>query len=1194
MSVMTFFMTHSLMLLDISGNLFQSLPLDSLRNVHTLSRLIAQRNQIQHLDGNWGNLADSLRSLHLSSNTISEITQLHTNSGSSFSNNNNISSASSSSSILSSSAIIPTMSGSNSAPSSDMRTFSKLRKLVWLDLSNNRIAHVSYNLMPKSLVTIDLSRNVLSTFPMSLVEHLRDLKILNLRDNLIGKLYNIEFSIQLSGKPQQRPAYSLEKLDLSQNVIDEIPSNLFNSTIRIKALSLDKNFIKRIPGNAFRDMGVVHLVLAFNYISEIDENGFDTLENTLEYLDLERNQLMYVPLAISKLQKLKYLYLTSNEIAHLEYMPPTLRVLSLSSNNFTQIPSESLMNCTELSYLNMGYNQIREMSEDIFLGWGSNLQTLLLRNNKITHLNYNTFNGLDTIKEISLSFNDIHYVQPMVFENISRTLKILELSFGIYRDDFPLEPISYLTELMWLGLDNNNLKMIPGHSLHSLTQLTYVNLAFNRITFLPRNIFLSDVHKNLLEIDLSFNQIECVLSNTFDDLDLLQIVNLASNRIQSIEKYSFYNLQLLTYLDLSYNRITNISDMAFQFLPNILSIDLMYNQLTKFSFKAFMHITNATTPMRLNISNNYIRTIDGDLSSYFYIYSLDLSNNLIWDTQSFKNIGYSLRVLYLNNNNITQLANHAFGDLNMLEILNLANNSIHSLRRRSFQGLSNLQELDLSMNEIEMLQIEQFSNLGKLRVLNLSYNKLRTIPKNAFYNTRIERLDLSFNNIGLFPVGALSEIGFTLRALDIQNNQIESIDSTMFQNTQFLLDLNLASNQIKILSDNAFASLNNLTFLDLSYNTLTPPPNYKEFFLNTPRLRTLKLRGIGLYRMPNLPLKYLTLLDVGKNYLQEVEGLYDMRNLREFYINENRVVNLGNVTRFLPSCLRKLDISRNPIRKQSLYDFTQIRRIEELNIENVKIINSELFVKLHNLKKIRISSQANFSDLISKLKGLRELHVHIYDDRIREEFFSKLTALTKLTLLEITGFKLTNIHPRAFNGLARNQDLKIRITHTNVYDLPIGIFYPLKYIPRLSIDLSNNKLAALSPDSFYPNASSWDAVGTRSVFGGMNIAGNPLQCECGLVWLGHWLRRWLRETAQVNILNKEELKQMLLKSRDSTCTDVITGKKLSFLEIFPEDLLCHASALSSKSVLIFTTTSLRISLLLNTIIVLFVSYRLYY
>lgn len=1039
-----------------------------------------------------------------------------------------MSSSSNASHLLSGGGSTPTASVSDST---GIRTFSKLRKLVWLDLSNNRIAHVSYNLMPKSLVTIDLSRNVLSTFPMSLVEHLHDLKILNLRDNLIAKLYNIEYSVvvQLSGKQQQRPVYSLEKLDLSQNLIEEIPANLFNGTIRVKAVNFDKNFIRQLPARAFSDMGIIHMVLAFNYITEIDERAFETLENTLEYLDLERNLLMFVPLAINNLQKLKYLYLTSNEIAHLEYMPSGLRVLSLSGNNFTQIPSEALMNCTELSYLNMGYNQIRDMSEDIFLGWGSNLQTLLLRNNKITHLNYNTFNGLDTIKEISLSFNDIHYVQPMVFENVSRTLKILELSFGIYRDDFPLEPISYLTELMWLGLDNNNLKMIPGHSLHSLTQLTYVSLAFNRITFLPRNIFLSDVHKNLLEIDLSFNQIECILSNTFDDLELLQIVNLASNRIQSIEKYSFYNLQLLTYIDLSYNRISNISDMAFQFLPNILSIDLMYNQLAKFSFKTFMHITNATTPMRLNISNNYIRTIDGDLTSYFYIYSLDASNNIIWDTQSFKNIGYSLRVLYLNNNNITQLSNHAFGDLNLLEILNLANNSIYTLRRRSFLGLSNLQEMDLSMNRIEMLQVEQFSNLGKLRVLNLANNKLRTIPRDAFYNTRIERLNLSFNNIALFPASSLSEIGFTLRALDISNNQIDSLDSTMFQNTQFLLDLNLASNQIKLLSDNTFASLNNLTSLDLSFNVLVPP-NFKEFFLNTPRLRVLRMRGVGLYKMPALPLKYLTILDLNKNYLQEVEGLYDMRNLREFYIKENRVINLGNVTRFLPSCLRKLDISRNPIRKQSLHDFAQIRRIEELNIENVKIINSELFFKLHNLKRIRISSQANFSELISKLRGLRELYVHIYDDRIGEDFFSKLTALTKLVLLELTGIKLTTIHPRAFNGLARNQDLKIRLTQTNVYDLPPGIFYALKYIPRLSIDLSNNKLAALSPDSFYPNASSWDAVGTRSVFGGMNIAGNPLQCECGLVWLGHWLRRWLRETAQVNLLNKEELKHMLLVS----------------------------------------------------------------
>lgn len=35
------------------------------------------------------------------------------------------------------------------------------------------------------------------------------------------------------------------------------------------------------------------------------------------------------------------------------------------------------------------------------------------------------------------------------------------------------------------------------------------------------------------------------------------------------------------------------------------------------------------------------------------------------------------------------------------------------------------------------------------------------------------------------------------------------------------------------------------------------------------------------------------------------------------------------------------------------------------------------------------------------------------------------------------------------------------------------------------------------------------------------------------------------------------------RARQSTCIDPLSGKRIPFLEIFPEDLLCHASALSS-------------------------------
>lgn len=638
------------------------------------------RNWIQHLDGNWGNLADSLRSLHLSENSISEITFNHDEKK----HNYSTSALSSLPSLVQVHHPVPEQQTPTSAHQQNKqtyKTFSKLRKLGWLDLSSNRILHIGLNSLPKSIVTLDLSKNLLTSFPTLVFDHLQHLLILSLRDNLIGKVSDISF--------QQLKHF--EKIDLSLNNIEEMPVKLFNHTAHIKAINFDKNFIKFLPANAFNDMNIVHLVLSFNNIEAIHDNAFSTLENSLEYLDLERNFLTSIPSAIYNMNKLRYLYFTSNDISSIEYLPNTLRVLSLSSNNFTQIPNDALLNCTELSYLNMGYNKVTSIEVNSFAEWGQQLQTLLLRNNKIARLNSGVFNGLESIKEISLSFNDIHYIHPQVFANISKSLKILELSFSIYSEDYPQEAIGYLNELMWLGLDNNNLKIIPENALMNLGELTYINLSFNRLTLIPKHLFLSEVHKNLLEIDLSYNSIEKITSNAFYGLELLQLINLSSNKIKCMEKSSFYNLPYLSYIDLTYNHLKNLSENTFEYLPNLLSLDLMFNNLHIFSLKIFKHVTNATIPMNLNISNNYIHHFDGELNTYLYIYSLDASNNLLTDTQAFKNIGYSLRILFLQGNNFNTLNNHAFGDLQILEILNLAHNNISQVRRRCFQGLSNLQ-----------------------------------------------------------------------------------------------------------------------------------------------------------------------------------------------------------------------------------------------------------------------------------------------------------------------------------------------------------------------------------------------------------------------------------------------------------------------------------------------------------------------
>lgn len=642
---------------------------------------------------------------------------------------------------------LPDPVGGKQAP---FKTFSKLKRLVWLDLSSNRIQHIGSNTLPKTVVTLDLSRNLLTSFPTLMLEHLKDLRILSLRDNLL---------VNLSGITFQAFKTHLEKIDLSQNAIDELPAHLFNHTTRIKAINFDKNFISFVPSNAFHNMNTVHLVLSFNCIEAIAADAFATLEESLEYLDLERNLLTAIPSAIYNLNKLRYLYFTSNSISSVEALPSTLKVLSLSSNNFSRIPIEVLINCTELSYLNMGYNSLVHIEANSFVGWGSELQTLLLRNNKISDLTFGAFNGLDSIKEISLSFNDIHNVHPMVFENVSRSLKILELSFSIYSEDYPQEAISYLTELMWLGLDNNNLKLIPDDSLSTLFELTYINLSFNRLTLIPVQLFMADVHRNLLEIDLSYNAIEKISAQTFSGLELLQLINLSSNKIKCMEKLSFYNLPYLTYIDLTHNQLRNLSESVFEFLPNLLSIDLMFNNLFTFSLKCFKQVSNASTPLSINISNNAINHFDGEQTTYLHVYALDASNNQLSDPLAFRNIGYSLRILYLSGNNLSVLGNHAFGDLPLLEILNVAHNNITSLRRRSFQGLPNLQELDLSHNRIDSLQVEQFSNLKKLRYLKLNGNHIKGLPRDVFLNTRIEFLDLSHNMIPIWPVNAFSVSG---------------------------------------------------------------------------------------------------------------------------------------------------------------------------------------------------------------------------------------------------------------------------------------------------------------------------------------------------------------------------------------------------------------------------------------------------
>lgn len=795
-------------------------------------------------------------------------------------------------------------------PSTLGKSLTELSHLSWINLDHNKVHSIHPGSFPKSLETLSIQYNYLKEFPFHCFEQLSNIKRLYIRGNTLRELPIHGFST----------VRILEHLDIGDNNIDYLNGNLFNKTLIVRDLNLDYNKIKRIADETFLGMNVARIYLSMNRIEEISDLAFHGLENSLEYLDLENNNLYSVPKALFILNNLKYLYISSNKIQTIENdsfsgFSSSLKFLSLSSNQLTEVPSEALRVCKRLNHLNIGYNLISEISSDNFSGWGEHLETLLLRNNRIMHLQSNLFKSTPRLRELTLSFNKISEVDPDAFVDIAGSLESLEISFGLYREEFPDDFLKVLKGLLWLALDNNNLKILSSSALSNFVNLQYLNLESNRFTYLPNDLFNASVHANLRDIRLSYNHVNKLETGTFNNLQELQTLVLTGNNIRSIDYRVFYILPNLVSLILSENRINTIYPGAFSNIPNLMRIDLQNNELKGFDFNIF-ESTMSNFPASLNISRNQIKEILNAKQNLLNIKCFDISHNRlqIIPVKILTLMSRTLKRLQLSYNVITEINPMAFGNLTSLEILTLEHNSIVYLKRRAFSGLTALQILHLSHNHMEQLQIDQFLNLHNLRVLDLSFNHIKSLPRDVFKNTKIERLDLSNNEFVSMPSISLGDIGFTLRHLDISYNNIDHLDSTMFQETQFITELNLCHNKLTILPDNVFSALGNLHLLYMCKNPIRA--NLKELFHYIPKIRKLNLAAIGMKVAPVFPLPKLVELNLSSNYMHNLslnsfEGLLSLRTL---ILSGNKLTSVPmNLWPHLP-LLKYLDISMNPIK----------------------------------------------------------------------------------------------------------------------------------------------------------------------------------------------------------------------------------------------------------------------------------------
>ncbi|XP_036395921.1 leucine-rich repeat-containing protein 17-like [Megalops cyprinoides] len=166
-----------------------------------------------------------------------------------------------------------------------------------------------------------------------------------------------------------------------------------------------------------------------------------------------------------------------------------------------------------------------------------------------------------------------------------------------------------------------------------------------------------------------------------------------------------------------------------------------------------------------------------------------------------------LRVLLLNDNNISSVAVGAFSPLESLQRLDLSRNSISYLTKGFFLGLGSLKELQLSENRLTHLDSGNFQHLDSLQRLNLSSNKISSIQVRAFCcMTVLRNLYLEDNQLRCLSNGVFS----TLRSLEVlylQQNNISSTEPGVFTPLTSLALLNLANNCLSFIPFKTFLSI---------------------------------------------------------------------------------------------------------------------------------------------------------------------------------------------------------------------------------------------------------------------------------------------------------------------------------------------------------------------------------------------------
>ncbi|CAF1102558.1 unnamed protein product [Rotaria sp. Silwood1] len=476
-----------------------------------------------------------------------------------------------------------------------------------------------------------------------------------------------------------------------------------------------------------------------------------------------------------------------------------------------------------------------------------------------------------------------------------------------------------------------------------------------------------------------------------------------------------------------------------------------------------------TPSLAINLLDLCQSGIRDDGSNYVHCARKSLSE--IPDFSSHRLFNLAFDELILSDNAITHIHANAFHNLRIKRLI-MSGNRLKSIDKNAFRELENyLEQLTLEFDSsiVDTIPEAIKTNLANIRSLTLTGLNLRILPTNTFEQMKkLEILSLKSCHLQTIEYNAFHSIEKQLRHLYLDYNQFDNRISIIINRLITLETLSLSHNHINQYETSLINK--NLRYLDLSYN--------------------------GLMKLSLTNMTNLQILNVQNNLLtsEHINGSIP-KQLKELILDFNSIRKFNKILITENNSLETLSLQSNEFLLNNSNIFQHLYKLKRLNLarNNIKTIPKGLFKFTRSLEHLNMDRNPLLPLTVDTFSGIESSlrNISFQSCSLTSNSLPAFSRLINLERLKLQSNLLTEIKPDHFFS-SMSQLIAIDLQRNQLIQIPSEFPLTLR-----ELELGHNRLTILPF-----NNQTFEKLSQLIT---LDLSSNPLQCDCHIKPLYHWL-----------------------------------------------------------------------------------------